>query len=326
MSPLATGCGSVWLERSVRDAEAARSNRAIPTIKKQTGSSEAGARFLFPKSGMSSLLCGACACDAGGRRGLASKRHSCRPAHAVCGSGCRGDPRGGAAGTLLPSIAAPFFAGHIRCPGLLCCSLPGGSECGERDCLAPSAIPEAGRQAAAFAQKMIFCAKVFDRTGRLLYIAFHNALVAQLDRATGYEPVGQEFESLRAHHKKRKRSAVTGWPLFSSSVFFPIPGGAVSGPCHAAGAHSYPSASRQKGNRGRGCVYQIPKIRWQGPPGPEERCASPQALVRPRSNPPWAKTGWGSRQKKNIRGVGVSFSTRYLRPFVFGKIFTQQLC
>ncbi len=77
MSPLATGCGSVWLERSVRDAEAARSNRAIPTIKKQTGSSEAGARFLFPKSGMCSLLCGACACDAGGRRGLASKRHSC---------------------------------------------------------------------------------------------------------------------------------------------------------------------------------------------------------------------------------------------------------
>ena len=198
MSPLATGCGSVWLERSVRDAEAARSNRAIPTIKKQTGSSEAGARFLFPKSGMCSLLCGAC--DAGGRRGLASKRHSCRPAYAVCGSGCRGDPRGGAAGTLLPSIAAPFFAGHIRCPGLRCCSLPGGSECGERDCLAPSAIPEAGRQAAAFAQKMIFCAKVFDRTGRLLYIAFHNALVAQLDRATGYEPVGQEFESLRAHH------------------------------------------------------------------------------------------------------------------------------
>lgn len=49
MSSLATGCGSVWLERSVRDAEAARSNRAIPTIKKQTGSSEAeaGARFFM---------------------------------------------------------------------------------------------------------------------------------------------------------------------------------------------------------------------------------------------------------------------------------------
>ena len=26
-----SGCGSVWLECSVRDAEAARSNRAIPT-------------------------------------------------------------------------------------------------------------------------------------------------------------------------------------------------------------------------------------------------------------------------------------------------------
>ena len=47
MSSLATGCGSVWLERSVRDAEAARPNRAIPTIKKQTGSSEAGARFFM---------------------------------------------------------------------------------------------------------------------------------------------------------------------------------------------------------------------------------------------------------------------------------------
>ena len=27
-----------------------------------------------------------------------------------------------------------------------------------------------------------------------------NALVAQLDRAFGYEPKGQGFESLRAHH------------------------------------------------------------------------------------------------------------------------------
>ena len=60
MSPLATGCGSVWLERSVRDAEAARSNRAIPTIKKQTGSSEAGARFFMVKAIVPlavSLLC-----------------------------------------------------------------------------------------------------------------------------------------------------------------------------------------------------------------------------------------------------------------------------
>ena len=51
---------------------------------------------------------------------------------------------------------------------------------------------------------------MFDRAGRLLYIAFHDALVAQLDRATGYEPVGQEFESLRAPKMQKttkKRSA-----------------------------------------------------------------------------------------------------------------------
>ena len=29
---------------------------------------------------------------------------------------------------------------------------------------------------------------------------FRNAPVAQLDRASGYEPEGREFESLRAHH------------------------------------------------------------------------------------------------------------------------------
>ena len=54
----------------------------------------------------------------------------------------------------------------------------------------------------------------------MLYIAFHDALVAQLDRATGYEPVGQEFESLRAHHNKNKRLAVTSWPLFLLSFAF----------------------------------------------------------------------------------------------------------
>jgi len=106
-------------------------------------------------------------------------------------------------------------------------------------------------------------------------------------------------------------------------VFFPIPGGAVSGPCHAAGAHSYPSASRRKGNRGRRLCPPDTEDPLARPAWSRERCASPQAPVRPRSNPPWAKTGWGSSQKKNIRGVGVSFLTRYLRPFVFGKIFIQ---
>ena len=35
------------------------------------------------------------------------------------------------------------------------------------------------------------------------YLHFSVALVAQLDRATGYEPVGREFESLLAHQNFR---------------------------------------------------------------------------------------------------------------------------
>jgi hypothetical protein len=39
----------------------------------------------------------------------------------------------------------------------------------------------------------------FTVNGRLL-LPIQIAPLAQLDRATGYEPVGREFESLRAHH------------------------------------------------------------------------------------------------------------------------------
>ncbi len=39
---------------------------------------------------------------------------------------------------------------------------------------------------------------------RTTNVLSHRALVAQLDRATGYEPVGREFESLRAHHSRAK--------------------------------------------------------------------------------------------------------------------------
>ena len=35
---------------------------------------------------------------------------------------------------------------------------------------------------------------------------FRNAPVAQLDRASGYEPEGREFESLRAHHLSQGRN------------------------------------------------------------------------------------------------------------------------
>jgi hypothetical protein len=36
--------------------------------------------------------------------------------------------------------------------------------------------------------------------GKLKELQLQCAPVAQLDRATGYEPVGRAFESLRAHH------------------------------------------------------------------------------------------------------------------------------
>ena len=42
--------------------------------------------------------------------------------------------------------------------------------------------------------------KMLDGHGGFAYVGGCRALVAQLDRATGYEPVGREFESLRAHH------------------------------------------------------------------------------------------------------------------------------
>jgi hypothetical protein len=35
----------------------------------------------------------------------------------------------------------------------------------------------------------------------VLHPSFGSAPVAQLDRAAGFEPVGREFESLRAHQK-----------------------------------------------------------------------------------------------------------------------------
>jgi hypothetical protein len=35
---------------------------------------------------------------------------------------------------------------------------------------------------------------------QLLVSFYYDAPLAQLDRASGYEPEGREFESLRAHH------------------------------------------------------------------------------------------------------------------------------
>ena len=51
-------------------------------------------------------------------------------------------------------------------------------------------------------------------SSRTTNVLFHRALVAQLDRATGYEPVGREFESLRAHHSRAKAYEITHKPFF----------------------------------------------------------------------------------------------------------------
>ena len=40
----------------------------------------------------------------------------------------------------------------------------------------------------------------FDQNGNFRYNRKHSAPLAQLDRASGYEPEGREFESLRARH------------------------------------------------------------------------------------------------------------------------------
>ena len=79
-------------------------------------------------------------------------------------------------------------------------------------------------------------------------VHFHQALVAQLDRATGYEPVGREFESLRAHHSRAKAYEITHKPFFLPffraplrSVLFPQslrPLSAASSGCRKRSDHS----------------------------------------------------------------------------------------
>ena len=45
----------------------------------------------------------------------------------------------------------------------------------------------------------------------LIYLPFHGtyALIAQLDRVTGYEPVGRGFESLSARQQNGNRFSVS---------------------------------------------------------------------------------------------------------------------
>src|SRR5512135_1983052 len=49
---------------------------------------------------------------------------------------------------------------------------------------------------------------------------FASARVAQLDRASGYEPEGREFESLRAHHFPNKNEGFRKPPAGGASGFY----------------------------------------------------------------------------------------------------------
>ena len=70
MFPFSTGCGSAWLERSVRDAEAARSNRAIPTKKSKTPQAQNLRRLLHQASKRFGALHGWLYTKDGGKRFL----------------------------------------------------------------------------------------------------------------------------------------------------------------------------------------------------------------------------------------------------------------
>ena len=49
-----------------------------------------------------------------------------------------------------------------------------------------------------------FCKRCYTKQAVKRNASFRYAAVAQLDRVTGYEPVGRGFESLSAHQKKAK--------------------------------------------------------------------------------------------------------------------------
>ena len=49
---------------------------------------------------------------------------------------------------------------------------------------------------------------------RLIWLQLKYAPIAQLDRVLGYEPRGQEFESLWAHHKKQRVRSLLLLALF----------------------------------------------------------------------------------------------------------------
>ena len=56
--------------------------------------------------------------------------------------------------------------------------------------------------------------RFFAIINRRLFLPCKSAPLAQLDRASGYEPEGREFESLRAHHLSPVNTRVYRWSRF----------------------------------------------------------------------------------------------------------------
>src|SRR5580765_6752070 len=53
--------------------------------------------------------------------------------------------------------------------------------------------------------------RFLDIIGRRSFPVNQVAPLAQLDRASGYEPEGREFESLRAHHPRKINCCARAW-------------------------------------------------------------------------------------------------------------------
>ncbi len=61
-------------------------------------------------------------------------------------------------------------------------------------------MPPESRQPRERARRRNFRNQILAIIQKDFYPPFRSAPLAQLDRASGYEPEGREFESLRAHH------------------------------------------------------------------------------------------------------------------------------
>ena len=82
----------------------------------------------------------------------------------------------------------------------------------------PSAVQVSGGEQNRLKNLANFPDRVLTGRGLLTIIRRLDALVAQLDRVSGYEPEGRGFESLPAHHFMKKacdlHRGLFLWPIF----------------------------------------------------------------------------------------------------------------